>query len=123
MAAQLRIEPDEVLVRGSRLFEPAVPVCHVWKVVCRDAGLAVDEQLAQVLDRLMPHVEAIARLSAELMADDGEQGGARLLTWTNTADDPDRLYGFLALIRRRPWLLGSGLTFQSRGWSSSGAGG
>jgi hypothetical protein len=40
--------------------------------------LSVDEQIARVLDRLMPDREAIARLSAELMAGDGEHGGARL---------------------------------------------
>lgn len=46
MTAVLGIEPDEVSVRGSRFTEPAViPVSHSWKIVCREPGLRVDEQI------------------------------------------------------------------------------
>ncbi|MEU2111653.1 DUF4279 domain-containing protein [Streptomyces sp. NPDC019507] len=66
MAAVLGIEPDETTVRASRLAEPPMPVCHRWKIVCRAPGRRVDEQVAQVLDRLRPHVGRIAELARRL---------------------------------------------------------
>jgi hypothetical protein len=78
MATRLGLEPDEVLLRGSRQPDPPVPVSHAWKIVCRRHGLTVDEQLAQVLARLTPYTEKIAELAAELTTREGEQSGARL---------------------------------------------
>ncbi|MDI2131583.1 DUF4279 domain-containing protein [Yinghuangia seranimata] len=70
MTAFLGIEPDEVLVRGSRMTEPAViPTAHKWKIVCREPGLRVDEQIARVVDRLAPHTQRVAELSARLAAE------------------------------------------------------
>ncbi|MEV0092236.1 DUF4279 domain-containing protein [Streptomyces sp. NPDC050738] len=77
MAELLGIEPDEVSVRGSRSTHPAViPVEHSWKIVCREPGLRVDEQVAHVLDRLRPHADRIAGLAGQLSAE--ESGGAVL---------------------------------------------
>jgi hypothetical protein len=67
MAAILGLEPDEITVRGSRIAEPnAIPVLHRWKIVCREPGLRVDEQIARVLERLAPHTTAIASLASRL---------------------------------------------------------
>jgi hypothetical protein len=74
ITARLRMEPDKGVVRGSRT--PARPVCHAWQVVCADRGLAVDEQLAQVVHRLAPRSAEIIALARELRADDPEHGGA-----------------------------------------------
>ncbi|WP_329318134.1 DUF4279 domain-containing protein [Streptomyces sp. NBC_01262] len=72
MTSQLGISPDEVSVRGSRFTEPAViPVSHVWKIVCREEDLRVDEQIARVLDRLRPHTGRVAELAGRLAADGG----------------------------------------------------
>ena len=70
MTAALGIAPDETTVRGSRLAEPnPVPVVHRWKVVCREPGLRVDEQITRVLQRLTPHTAAIAALARRLDAE------------------------------------------------------
>ncbi|MFC8720014.1 DUF4279 domain-containing protein [Kitasatospora sp. NPDC057198] len=72
MTSRLGITPDEVTVRGSRITTPrAIPASHRWKIVCREPGLCVDEQIARILDRLRPHTARIAELVGQLSADDG----------------------------------------------------
>ncbi|GGY88774.1 DUF4279 domain-containing protein [Streptomyces avidinii] len=78
MTALLGIEPDETTVRGSRRTEPAIPVCHSWKVVCREPGLRVDDQVAHVLDRLRPHTDRIAKLARQLNQEPEPGSAARL---------------------------------------------
>jgi hypothetical protein len=71
MTAVLGLEPDETVVRGSHFPEPtATPAQHRWKIVCREAGLSVDEQIARVLERLTPHADAVAVLARRLDAED-----------------------------------------------------
>ncbi|CAN3977446.1 DUF4279 domain-containing protein [Kitasatospora purpeofusca] len=71
MTAVLGLEPDETVVRGSRIPEPeAIPVLHRWKIVCREPGLSVDEQIARVLERLAPHAAGIAAVARRLDAED-----------------------------------------------------
>jgi hypothetical protein len=75
MAAILGLEPDETTVRGSRRTQPkAIPVQHCWKIVCREPGLRVDEQIAHIIERLAPHTAAIAALASRLHTEDGESG-------------------------------------------------
>ncbi|WP_035857892.1 DUF4279 domain-containing protein [Kitasatospora cheerisanensis] len=63
----LGVEPDEVTVRGSLTTSPhTIPFCHVWKVVCREPGLPVDEQIGQVIGRLRPRMEALTNLTTRL---------------------------------------------------------
>lgn len=72
MTAVLGIEPDETSVRGSRRTAPvALPACHRWKISCREPGLRVDEQIANILGRLQPHTERIAALVARLATEVG----------------------------------------------------
>lgn len=67
VTARLLVEPDRVLVRGSRRTVPKpVPVCHSWAIECDSPGLRVDEQLDVILDRLAPHLAAIAGYLDEL---------------------------------------------------------
>ncbi|MFE6049146.1 DUF4279 domain-containing protein [Kitasatospora sp. NPDC056446] len=88
MAELLGIEPDEVTVRGSRLTGPTViPVRHSWRIVCREPGLCVDEQVARVLDRLRPHTERIAELAGRLSAE--EEGGGAVLEVVRYFNDTD----------------------------------
>jgi hypothetical protein len=88
MTARLCLEPDEVSVRGSRTSAPPRPVAHVWKIVCRERGLTVDEQVGQIMRRLRPHRDEIAALSRELAARDPGQAGA-VLEVVRDFDDPD----------------------------------
>jgi hypothetical protein len=76
MTSQLGIAPDEVSVRGSRFTEPRpIPVSHRWKIVCREPGLRVDEQITSILGKLQPHTDRIADLALPLA---GNGGGAVL---------------------------------------------
>jgi hypothetical protein len=78
MATILGLEPDEITVRGSRVAQPdAIPVLHRWKIVCREPGLRVDEQIARVLERIAPHTAAIGLLAGRLDTED--QGPAAVL--------------------------------------------
>lgn len=63
IAAHLGIEPDEVLVRGARRMDPPRPVLHSWKLVCRERGLRVDEQVDRVIARLGLVADRIAELT------------------------------------------------------------
>lgn len=91
MTAVLGLEPDETAVRGSRIPEPkAIPVLHRWKIVCRDPGLSVDEQIACVLERLPPHVDAIAALARLLDVEDPQGPSAVLEVVRYFNDEPVR---------------------------------
>ncbi|MFI0941247.1 DUF4279 domain-containing protein [Streptomyces sp. NPDC021020] len=86
MTSQLGVAPDEVSVRGSRLTEPAVvPVDHSWRVVCRDPGLRVDEQITRLLARLQPHADRISDLAERLAG----TGGGAVLQVVRYFDDID----------------------------------
>ncbi|MFE6916966.1 DUF4279 domain-containing protein [Streptomyces rubiginosohelvolus] len=74
----LGIEPDETKVVNPRRLpaDPANPFCQIWKVVCREPGLQVDEQIARVLGRLRPQTERIAELMKQFnSAEGGEEPG------------------------------------------------
>lgn len=73
MTARLGVQADETVIRGSRQTEPPVPVCHVWRVVCRKPDMTVDEQIDEVIGRLEPVAGRIRELAAEL---DGVEAGA-----------------------------------------------
>ncbi|MDX2290752.1 MULTISPECIES: DUF4279 domain-containing protein [Streptomyces] len=90
MTALLGILPDETKVRGSRIVQPAIPVCHQWRVVCREPGLRVNEQIAQVLERLRPHTDRIASLTRRLGAEPGAGRAATLqvVRYFGEADEP-----------------------------------
>ncbi|MEU8097231.1 DUF4279 domain-containing protein [Streptomyces rubiginosohelvolus] len=56
--------------------DPTKPFCQVWKVVCREPGLHVDEQIARVLSRLRPRTDRIAELMKQFnSAEDEEEPG------------------------------------------------
>lgn len=88
MAARVGMEPDEVSVRGSRTADPPRPVRHAWRMVCRDRGLTLDEQIGRIIERLRPCRDQIAALSQELAAHDPEHGGAALRV-VRYFNDPD----------------------------------
>ncbi|HEY9367224.1 DUF4279 domain-containing protein [Streptomyces sp.] len=74
----LGIEPDETKVVNPRGLpvDPANPFCQIWKVVCREPGLGVDEQIAHVLGRLRPKTDRIAELMKQFnSAEDEEEPG------------------------------------------------
>lgn len=94
MAAVLGIEPDEVSVPGSRSMRPMVrPASHAWKIVCREPGLCVDEQITHLLDRLRPHTDRIAEIAGRLAAEEEEHGGAVLevVRYFNDTDQNQQL--------------------------------
>lgn len=66
ITGRLGIEPDEIQVRGSRCVVPVRPRYHAWKIVCRDRGLRIDEQIDRIVARLAPHADQIAALVAEI---------------------------------------------------------
>jgi hypothetical protein len=65
ITARLMIEPDKVMIRGSRRAKPPSPVKHGWEVICDDRGMTVDEQVRKVVDRVRPRQAAIAELTRE----------------------------------------------------------
>lgn len=74
----LGIEPDETRVVNPRRLpvDPANPFRQIWKVVCREPGLCVDEQIAHVLGRLRPQTDRIAELMRQFNgAGDEEEPG------------------------------------------------
>jgi hypothetical protein len=77
LTERLGLAPDRTRVRGSRSAGPPRPMCHSWQIVCDEAGLRVDEQVARVLARLQPLMPGLAALSRQLAVDD-PHGGARL---------------------------------------------
>ena len=78
ITARLGVEPDETKTRGSRQAEPAIPVTHCWRVVCRKPGLTVDEQISRIVDRLLPHANRIGALVTELDEAEGGPGSSVL---------------------------------------------
>lgn len=80
---RIGLEPDEVGVLGSRRADPPRPPRHTWKLVCRESGLRVDEQIGQVLDRVRPQRNKIAEVARELRRDDPNHGGARFFVVRN----------------------------------------
>jgi hypothetical protein len=71
MAARLGLEPDRVLVRGSRYAEPPMPLQHSWQVTCAERGRRVDEQIERLVARLEPIASVIGALALELERDNG----------------------------------------------------
>ncbi|PZF86781.1 DUF4279 domain-containing protein [Micromonospora deserti] len=88
ITARLGIEPDEIVVRGSRLASPARPASHRWKITCREPGLMVDEPINRIVDRLFGHAERIGELAAELDNIDGGPG-ASVLQVVRVFEHPD----------------------------------
>ncbi|MEU8606461.1 DUF4279 domain-containing protein [Actinoplanes sp. NPDC048791] len=76
ITARLLVDPDEVVIRGSRHAEPARPASHSWKIVCRKPGLTVEEQITSIVDRLFAHASKIGDVAAELDRIDGMPGAA-----------------------------------------------
>ncbi|KAB1119124.1 DUF4279 domain-containing protein [Micromonospora aurantiaca] len=72
MAARLGLEADEMSVKASKRENPPVPRVHAWRVVCRDGGLTLDEQIDRVIGRLEPFADEIAALAREIDASEGE---------------------------------------------------
>jgi hypothetical protein len=66
ITARLGIEPDQFLVKGSRLESPSRPKYHKWRVQCDRVGISVEDQINTVVERLMPKKAEIASLVAEL---------------------------------------------------------
>ncbi|MFI6100311.1 GNAT family N-acetyltransferase [Lentzea sp. NPDC051213] len=64
IARRLGVEPDEMLVRGSRRPEHDLPRIHAWKIV-RRGNERVDEQIQHVVDRLKPLRDELVQLTAE----------------------------------------------------------
>ncbi|MGX6606060.1 DUF4279 domain-containing protein [Micromonosporaceae bacterium Da 78-11] len=65
IAARVGLEPDQVMVRGSKRADPVLPVSHAWQIVCRLPGLPVDDLITHLLDRLEPFADEIGRLVTE----------------------------------------------------------
>jgi hypothetical protein len=58
----LLVEPNRVRVRGSRNRKHDIPRSHLWAVECDEPGLYIAEQVAKVLERVLPVADAIAAL-------------------------------------------------------------
>ncbi|XVQ14103.1 DUF4279 domain-containing protein [Spirillospora sp. CA-255316] len=113
MAAGLGLEPDEVLVRGSRTADPPRPARHTWKIVCRDRGLRVDEQIDRIVGRLGPYRDRIVALTRDLAVHDPEHGGA-VLEIVRHFDHPDGEEEELSPPGAEPWKLAG--QHQLLGW-------
>lgn len=55
ITAELGLNPDKTTTRGSRtLSTRVVPINHSWEIHSRDQTRQIDDQAAEVLDRLRP---------------------------------------------------------------------
>ena len=91
IAAILGLKPDETTVRGSRITAPKpIPTAHRWKIVCRESGLRIDEQIARVLERLAPHTTAIATLARRLDSEEHDKPSTVLQVVRYFNDEPDQ---------------------------------
>ena len=63
---RLGMEPDKVLVRGSRRANPPRPVQHAWELTCDQPRQRVEDLVAELLGRLAPHLDGIEALATEL---------------------------------------------------------
>ncbi|MGN9915747.1 DUF4279 domain-containing protein [Micromonospora palomenae] len=88
ITARLGVEPDEIVVRGSRRASPVRPASHRWKITCRKPGLTVDEQVDRIVDRLFGHAERIGELAIELDDIDGAPS-ASMLQVVRVFEHPD----------------------------------
>ena len=70
----LGLEPDEVLVLGSRSADPLRPASHSWKVKCDEPGLRVDAQLARLFERLDPITDRIVAFLDSTRDEFGDPG-------------------------------------------------
>jgi hypothetical protein len=61
---QVGLAADEVMVQGSKQPDVPIPRAHAWKIVCRDPALFLHEQVSAVVERLEPHADRIAALTA-----------------------------------------------------------
>lgn len=62
ITAELGVDPDSVLVLGSRRATPPVPVEHSWRIECAGPDLDVGEQARRVFARLRPVAEGLLRV-------------------------------------------------------------
>ncbi|WP_328650259.1 DUF4279 domain-containing protein [Micromonospora sp. NBC_00330] len=88
MATRLGTEPDEISVKGSKRENPPVPAVHSWRVVCRDSGLTVDEQIDRLIDRLEPIADRIAAL-VRVIDESEEEGFTSTLQVVRYFNDED----------------------------------
>ena len=75
IASYLGLDPDRILVRGSRSTDPPRPPEHSWELQCDSPGLTIDGQAASVLDRLRGVEDRLVTIRADLL---GEGGGCSL---------------------------------------------
>lgn len=62
LTERIGIEPDKVVVRGSRHNDrpdKPVPRSHAWELICEEPGINVGAQVEKVLARLAPAREAL----------------------------------------------------------------
>ncbi|GIG55851.1 hypothetical protein Lfu02_02230 [Longispora fulva] len=90
IGARLGLSPDEHTVRGSRSALPMVPKAHSWKVVCRESGLCVDEQVERLVERLEQYAVPIGALADELAASEGGRSATlQVVRYLNSGADPE----------------------------------
>lgn len=53
---------DRIVLAGSRSREPLRPPEHSWQLICDEASLTVDDQIAELIARLLPIREAVRTL-------------------------------------------------------------
>lgn len=100
MAKRIGLEPDEVLVRGSKRPEPPRPAMHSWTIHASRPERPIRDQTEDVLGRIASVESAITGLIAELKGDvfprleivrlfndpDAAQTGDALLGWSLEMD-------------------------------------
>lgn len=90
MAKVIRLDPDEIAVRGSRQNTiPPVPRHHMWQVNSRSPESRLDDQIRHLTDRLRPCQEGIRNLLDDLEAGEADSFGAGgALQIVRYLDDP-----------------------------------
>jgi uncharacterized protein DUF4279 len=101
ITGRLGVEPDAFRVQGSRIAEPPAPRHHSWGIASKAPGLAVDEHLRVIVDRLSPHSGAIGALVEEIETTElGVPGVGSVLAVVRHLDDDDGEEEQLSVIER-----------------------
>jgi hypothetical protein len=87
MASRIGLDPDDTLVKGSRVADPPLPRAHAWQLRPTREDASVAERVDDLLDRLRPLERAIS----DLIFDLGSDGSAvlQLVRYFNDSDGID----------------------------------